>query len=583
MTDPWFVVDPVLPRFFIYGISIVLSVSFIWMEWKRKRPYFSLRVIAVIVMMLGVTGFLLRPQYQSTISEQIMLLTPGYDKSQADSLLNIHPKLKVLHDEGADAYRNSIAVDSYHDLPHELANITFILGQGLPAETLDLLPSHNYQFIPAPYPTGVVRLTLPESVIQNRRTAIAGVFNNASEKESKLVLTGPGGKEDSVVFSKGGFQSFSLSFLPRQAGRFLYTLQAGNTIAEKLPVNIREERQLNILFIQHYPTFETRYLKEHLSKNHSLLLRYQLSKNKFRYEFINRKAEHIGRLTEETLSEFDLLITDTDALQSLRTAEKNSLRSAIEEGLGLLAFFNAPPRSGNEFSPFKFRRYPTDTAHLFLSGSGQNVLPALPFSVIPVSGMNPILENRNRVLSAYRNQGFGKIGFQLLQETYRLMLRGDSVAYGSLWSAVIENISRTHIKASTVWQQQENFPLYPDVPVQIEIISSAQAPEVLVNDIKVPIKENILMDDLWRAKFWTDREGWNRIAVGGDTVLDLYTSNDDEWRSLAIAQALESTLHAASSTPGENKLTEIFLPVSAWIFYLLFLAGAASLWLAPKL
>jgi hypothetical protein len=583
MTEPWFVSDPVLPRLLIYGILIALTFCFIWMERKRNARYFSIRVVAVIVMMLGVTGFLLRPQYQEISSEQIILLTPNYNKSQADSLLNIYPELKVLHTEGADAYRNSIAVNSYQEFPYDLANITFILGQGLPPEALDLFPSHNYQFIPAPYPTGVIRLSLPDNIIQNRTATIAGIFNNPSEKESKLILTGPGGKEDSVVLPKGGFQSFSLSFLPREAGRFLYTLQTENSIAGKLPVNVREERELDILFIQHYPTFETRYLKEYLSKKHSMVLRYQLSRNKFRYEFINRKAENVNRLTEEALSGFDLLIIDTDALASLGASEKNSLRSAIEKGLGLLPFFNAPPASANEFFPFRFRRYAADTAHLFLTGSGQHALPALPFNIISESGMNTILKNRNRILSASRNQGFGKTGFQLLQETYRLMLHGDSIAYGSLWSTVVENISRPHMNESTVCQQKQKFPLYPDTPAQIEIISSANEPDVLVNDIKIPIQEDILIDDLWTAKFWTDREGWNKIIVARDTVLHLYTSDENEWRSLAIANALESTLHAASSAQTEKKITWIFLPVPDWIFYLLFLVGAGFLWLAPKL
>jgi hypothetical protein len=583
MIDPWFTAHPILPPPFSYWILIALTFCFIWMEWKKNTPYLSIRVISVTVMMFGVTGFLLRPQYQATRSEQIILLTPDYSKSRADSLLDIYPEFKVVHSQGADAYQNSIPVSSYHELSDQLANITFILGQGLPREALDLFPSYNYQFIPSHYPTGVVRLSPPDNVVQNRTANIEGVFNNPPGKKSKLILTGPGGNEDSLTFSKDGWHSFSLSFLPREAGKFLYTLESENTIIGKLPLNIREEKRLNILFIQHYPTFETRYLKEYLSKSHSLLLRYQLSKNNFRHEYINRKAENINRLTEEALSGFDLVIIDTDALRSLRASEKTSLRSAIEEGLGLLPLFNEPPGRANDFFPFKFKWHISDTAHVSLGVDKQTLLPAWPFEAIAESGMHPILKNRDRTLSAYRNQGFGKIGFQLLQETYRLMLQGDSLAYASLWSTVVENISRSDMKASTVWQQKKNFPLYPDTPAEIQIISSSNEPDVLLDDIKIAIKEDILIDDLWMAKFWTDREGWNHIVIDGDTVLDLYTSHENEWRSLAIAHALESTLHAASSTQTERKLTEAFVPVPSWIFYLLFLVGAGFLWLAPKL
>jgi hypothetical protein len=583
MTDRWLVTDPVLPPILLHGIVVALAVFFAWMEWKRNAPHLSVRLIALIIMMLAVAGFLLRPRYETTTSQQIILLTPEYDKSKADSLLNIYPSLKVFHSKDAEPYHNSVAVDSYHDVSPQLEDIIFILGLGLPPEALDLFPSCNYQFIPAPYPNGVIRLSLTEKIIRNRTATIEGVLNNRSEN-SKFILTGPGGKEDSVSFLKSGLQPFSLSFRPKKAGRFLYMLQSADTIVGKLPVSVQEEQQLNILFIQHYPTFETRYMKDFLARDHSLLVRYKLSKNKFRYESINRKERTINRLTKESLSEFDLLIIDTDALRDLQVSERNNLRSAIEEGLGLLPFFNAQPGSTqDDMVPFTFRTYGADTAHVSLHGSRQFVLPAWPLRPVSESGMTPVLKNKNRILSGYRHQGFGKIGFQLLQETYRLMLQGDSIAYSSLWSNILEKISRSDTKELTIWQQRPTFPLYPDAPVEIEFISSEIKPRVLVNDIEIPLAENILIDDVWMAKFWTDREGWNRIAVAGDTISDLYTSNKNEWRSLAMANALESTRDAAAHGLREKKLSEIFMPVPGWIFYLLFLIAAGFLWLAPKL
>ncbi|MEX2233351.1 MAG: hypothetical protein WD824_14405 [Cyclobacteriaceae bacterium] len=582
MTDPWLVADPLLPPLLLYAILIVLTLFFIWMEWERQTAYFFVRALSVILLMLAVTGFLLRPRYQTARSEQIVLLTPHYNKSQADSLLKIYPTIKVLHLKGSNPYHNSVVVRSYHNLSRELGNIRFILGQGLPPEALDLFPSHNYQFLPSPYPNGIIRLSIPDNITQNRPATLEGVFNNPSKK-AKLFLIGPGGKEDSVTFSGNGFQNFRFSFLPKKTGRFLYTLLSEDSVLGKLPVQVQEQNPLDILFIQHYPTFETRYLKEFLSNNHRLLVRYQLSKNKFRHESVNRKRGSIYRLTKESLSEFDLVIIDTDALRSLRASEVNSLRSAMYEGLGILVFLNAPPVITKGIFPFAFKRYLTDTAHLFLNGHKKHILPAWPFSPVTEGGTYTIIRNQNRVLTGYQYQGFGKIGFQLLQQTYQLILQGDSIAYSSLWWPVLERLSRSNVSASAFRQKKSDFPLYPDAPVPIEIISSENDPDVLVNDIKIPMEESILIDDLWKGKFWFHKAGWNQVAIAGDTAMDLYISNADEWQSLATANAMENTRQFASSKPAEKKFRDVFLPLPPWIFYLLFLLGAGFLWLAPKL
>lgn len=581
MTNLWFVADPAFPPLVSYGILLLLAAFSLWMERKKNAPYPVLRFVAVIAMMLAIAGFLFRPHYRTTSSGQIMLLTPHYDRSQADSLLDIYPSLRIFHSEGTEPYRQSVAANSYHKISHELTNVVYVLGQGLAPEALDLFPSHGYHFMPSPYPQGIIRLSLPDPVIQNRTATIEGVFKNGSAT-SKLVLIGPGGTEDSVSISKKGLQSFRLSFFPKNNGRSLYTLYASDTLIGNLPVHVRQERKLDILFILTYPTFETRHLRDFLGQKHRLLLRYQISKNRFRFERFNREAESVNQLTKEILSKFDLLITDTDALLALRASEKNSLRSALQEGLGLLPLFNTPPRSSDDIIPFQFRRYAADTAHVFLKGS-KYPLPTWPLRVISEDGIHSVLKNKNRILSGYRHHGFGKVGFQLIQETYRLMLQGDSLAYSLLWSEALEEISRSDTKASAVWRERTNFPLYADAPVFVELNSPAGEPDVFFNDIKIPVKENLMIDGLWTAKLWTGREGWNHLAVSGDTILDLYTSNKNEWRSLAAANAIVRTQQAASSLAGSKASAEILKQLPEWIFYCLFLFATAILWVVPKL
>lgn len=578
MNNAWLLIDPVFSIAVTAAILIFLTVLFTWMEWKRQLPYLPLRMVALLLMMMSVAGFLFRPSLKTTMSEEIILLTPNYSTTQADSLMRLYPDMKVLQTADAKRFPGATIINRYNELSGKQDDISFIVGQGLPPEAMDLFTSPRYQFIPSPYPNGIVRISIPESILPNRRATISGIYNNPSE-DLKLFLAGPGGKEDSVTFTKDGFQHFELSFLPKKPGQFVYTIASTGDLSGRLPIRVQQKKALNILFIMHHPSFETRYLKEFLGRSHQIVLRYQVSRNRYRHEYVNHEPRKVNRLSYELLSDFDLLIVDVHTLRQLHASETESLQSAISEGLGVLTLSSTA--GSNEIVPFTFTPYARDTAHVFADRT-KVVLPAWPLHIQPADGIIPVSKNKNRILSGYRYQGSGKIGFQLLQETYRLVLQGDSVAYGALWSTLLEKISRSEHGEFAI-HQKSKFPLFPDRPLQVQIISSGQQPVLLLNGTKLPMKENISIDDLWSGKLWPSEPGWERLTATDSTVLDFYVSEPGEWESVAITNARDETLKAASSATVERERKTVFCAVSRWIFCLVFLLGAGFLWLAPKL
>jgi hypothetical protein len=581
MTDFWLISDPLLPFSLSLAVLLFFTSLFFWMETKKQAPYSFLRKACLILIMMALAGYLFRPSYKTKASRQIILLTPRYKPLQVDSLLNLYPDLAVFHASDAAPYPNSTAVQSYHDLAASKDRIAFILGQGLSPAILELLELQNFQFIPAAYPQGIIHLAIPGRIYPDRKSTIEGVFHGAVEN-SKIFLSGAGGEEDSVSFSGEALQHFKLSFVPKVPGNFSYTIYSRDSLYGKLPVTVQKERALNILFLQHYPTFETRYLKEFLADHHHLVLRTRLSQDRHRYEFINHKQVKINRLTEGSLSNFDLIIIDSDALQSLPSAERDDLRSAIEEGLGMVTLFNSSPSGLRNLLPFEFEHYRSDTAHVNGVRRRKQILPAWPYRVLPTHPFISMLENKNRSLSGYSSKGFGKIGFQLLQQTYTLMLQGDSAAYTAIWSPLLEQVSRRE-KAQFVFHKKTDFPVFPDEPVHFEIISSGKTPVALVDKIRIPLKENILVDDVWQATVWAGKQGWKKLAAEGDSAaIDFYVSDENEWPSLAIARYRDETIKAGSSLE-EMGPEVVHLPVPQWIFYVLFLLSAGFLWLAPKL
>ena len=97
-------------------------------------------------------------------------------------------------------------------------------------------------------------------------------------------------------------------------------------LTEKLPIEVTAEQKLQILFPQKFPTAEARHLKNYLvEKGHSLALRYQTSKNIFKYEYANHDQIRMERLRVELLSSFDLVFIDSHVLGELSEVEKDQL------------------------------------------------------------------------------------------------------------------------------------------------------------------------------------------------------------------------------------------------------------------
>ena len=596
MTD-WFAFDPVVSPLILGALSVLL-IAFVWLEVKRPAKYLVLRLLSVAFMLVSIAAIFMRPSTKRIKSESILFLKEGYDSKKIDSLVE-KENIQLISLPEVEPYRESKKLSSINELANLQGNLAYVAGNGLVPSALDLTQNESFQFIPSDYPEGIIDLSFPDKIFSNRANKIEGVINNKSESV-RIILESPGEKEDSVEIGKTGLQKFELSFNPRESGDFLFTVvvKKENEILarEMLPVSVQPQQAAQIIFVQNFPTFESQYLKNFLGKNHKLNLRYQLSKNTYRHEAVNTAIKKIIKLNSTTLDEFDLLVIDTDALEGLSSSEILDLHKSVKNGLGLLILYNQPPekaRIAKSFLPVTFRNYSADTARVNLKK--QFTLSAWPSKPDATETIHPVTKNKNRILSGYTNDSFGKVGFQLLQETYHLILEGDSVSYSKIWTGLIEATSRK-TKGNYSISFQNKFPVYQDEPVSVQIISSVKAsedlkpsdasgiPAVIHDSTKLSIEENLFIDNIWKTKLWTDEPGWHSVTVLQDSTREYYyVSEKNTWKSLATANSIRETLARSSSGGSDAKQTEILEPVNPLVFYLIFLVSAGLLWLLPKL
>jgi hypothetical protein len=577
--------DPLVPVWLLVLLFVPATAFFLWTEWRRKLRFRSLRFVAVFTLMLMLAAIFLQPYTNLIKTDRTLLLTPGYSSEVIDSLISAHPGMRIMHTPGTEPHNNSQSLNSYFELTELQGSIHFVAGEGLPLHALALLHKKHFAFVPGRRPYGIIDLSIATQMMVNRQSTITGTFRNISEKTS-IVLVGPGGKEDSVMITGHGTTSFDLSFTPRQTGKQLYTIAVedgqGNVHEEKFPILVDDFLPLKALVILSYPTFETTFLKNFIgSKGNKIVMRSQLSRNNFGYEYVNHQALRFSTLTKSILDEFDLLIADRASLESLSNSESMALKQSIHDGLGLLPIHDQPPKKKTQdnFFPFRTVSVRGDTTTIS-EDSKRYTLPVLPFRVLNEAPVQTVLRNESGILSGYTLSGKGKIAFQLAQQTFRLMLAGDSVTYGNLWSPLLSRIARSQDQSATV-EFTNAFPYYVDEPIHLKLISGGEAPTLTADSVRIPLREDIMLDDVWHATIWPNSAGWHELQIGNRTI-DYYVSKSTEWRSMALEnQMTENDLSGdQADVVGERREKK---RVPSLLFYAILLVAAGFLWLAPKL
>ncbi len=567
---------------------MIVALPLSWLEWKRTLRFRTLRMVALLFFVVALAGIFLRPQYQTSSSSIIALLTVNYDKQVVDSLLARYPTISIWHTPDAKPYKNSTEATSMHELLTHKHLLKFVIGSGLSVDALDLIKHHSFEFIPTGELKGITKISIPDHIVANRPTKISGQVS-ATSKEDWIFLEGPGGQEDSVQVTNSTSQSFELTFYPKLVGNFLYTItyttREGKTHIEKIPIVVAEPEQLTILICQQYPTFETQRLKNFLAhQQHKIIIRYQLSKNIYRYEYANHPSTPVSTLTPTQLAAIDLLILDNETLQSLPSTEKNNILEAVNQGLGMLTLFNSiPDKRTTQF--FNFSTTPIKSDTVTISGATKKyTLSTLPIRVQNIFGVEGITSDKQGVIAGFKPRGAGNIGFQFLQETYQLMLQGDSLTYSKQWIPLLEGIARApYAPARIVFDH--SFPYYTDEPLSFQYITSLATSKLQHDSVDVPLREDFFIDQVWHGKIWLDEPGWHSFQLSeNQKPFYYYVSNAGDWKSVDAANQQYATQRASLRKQSvTTETTRVAKPVNPIIFYLLLLVSAGFLWLVPKL
>lgn len=562
--------------------ALLLWLVFAWKEWQQSNTSkFYLKLVLAFVALTSLAMIVLKPIVVSQLDTyEIVVLTKGYDANQLDSLKKANKKIQILHYKVNESFINQ----------NKKPSTIYMMGEGIAPFDFYQIDSLNVSYLGKPEPSGIVKLIFDQEQVVGNSVTFEGLYANA-KKGRRLSLESPSRTNlDSIVFLSDTTQTFKLSAQMNVVGNYEYHLvekDSMNNLLTSNPIGIRviPKSTLNILIINGFPTFETKYLKNYLAeKGHQLVVRSQVSKGKFKYEYFNLNTKPTIDFSEKNLQNFDLVIIDAQSLKNLGRKQKSTLETVVKnDGLGVFIQANSEFNGTvNYLTDFNFQT--DNTTKIKFEDWPKINIAKNPFHFKPLFSLNSIHQSNDQILSAYKTLGNGKIATSALENTYQLVLNGNTNVYQTLWSETINALSKKNIP-SAHWEASDQL-IFKDEPFSFRLRTLLEKPKTLdeQNDL-IPLINDINNSQVWRGKTYPKALGWQSMKLEQDTtqVFHFYVTDTTKWKSIKSHKTYEANKRQFETSKTESEPYTTRQPMTLVWLYLLFLLCIGYLWLEPKL
>ncbi|WP_299456898.1 hypothetical protein [uncultured Microscilla sp.] len=587
-------------------VSLVMWAFLSWQAWQRpNKKYLVGRLLASAGLVLALAMLGLQPARQTTQKTlSAILLTNEYTTATVDSLREREDSVLVFGYQEVAIDKHTIKAPDAAFIQRNYPQLgtLHIVGDGVQTYDLPRLKSFNAVFHLNPIPAGFTSVNYAPETIAQDRWQVKGSYHNPTDTNVVLVLASPGGAVDSALIGSRQTENFALRDRPKEAGQFIYRVlvkaPTGDTLYnEPVPVHIRPKQKLNIVIINSFPRFETKYLKNWLAtEGHQVAVRSVISKNKVKDEFVNQSATGF-QLNAALLKQIDLLILDAEYAQGLGAGTMAVLRQAIKnQGLGVLIQADESGRVPTALASFPLGRIEhektmVDGNDFGVKGSFE--LKQQPYLLQQKLGMLALVRNQQgQALVGYNVTGLGSVGISLIAESYQLLLDGKPSYYAAYWSHLLSKLAKKQIPTH-VWEINTAF---PKVNASCKLTLSTATPQPVgtltktSNVLEFYLQNQVNFDQKWNGTVWAEHQGWHQLRVKGDTTeqTPLYIFGEQDWQNWQTIHQIRANDHWArqqATNANSNTVTPLtqHQPIPLAYFFGLFLLCTGFLWLEPKL
>ncbi len=514
----------------------------------RLRIRLGLNILLWVVLLL----FIIQPQWRfSSNTKKVLLIS---ENIPAATIQKAKDSLKITESFTIKDFNRRASEDP--GFVSRLGTV-YLAGQDFSPWTLSQLSEKELHWLPSFKADELQDIHWKAIVRKGEFQEITGKIELAEPKVLKIKY----GNQvlDSVSLSTG-VQTFQLRFPAFAVGRTETFLELANQSLQKVSFYSRKPQTSSVYFILENPDFESKTLAEWLGKNGNRVeMLATVAKN-------TQSKVSINRFDIKKNFVPDIVVTDpTDATHPL-------VKKAVADGKSVLFFNVTTPepslKSINSALGTKWRVKKISNVESISLGNG---VTALPYQLEENLNQNKVTD----LPVAVQKVG-GRVGLSLLNETFSLKLSGDSLAYGKIWSAIL---------------QQLNPPFEGNIEAHAPLWKDTGS-EFVLNKFSQNIKELPLANDtaqLYKsslnaltstANYIFRKSGWQPFQDSLEVYVEESTSEVSKVKQIKeMLQAYTQTGPTEAIASGQTLTTQL----PDWTWLLLFLVCLTAVWAEPKL
>ncbi len=585
---------------------LLLWIYIIYQEWfraNRGRRIWRLLAGTGAVLSLVLILFPIRLNKQNSRSQAIVL-TEGFEADSIQAFLKQRSKSVKLYSAtsvNSNLFRQAVLVEDPFLLADSLAKYdsVFVFGNGFYDFELEAFKNIPFQFRAARAASGIQSISWPKQIAAGAQWKIQGRYQNPDSGTVKLYLKNAKVILDSAIISPSAISHFELKTIPAFSGRgnYLLTVQANNkdSIDYNIPFEIKPVKPASVLMLSSSPDFENRFLKDYLYQNgYQLVIRTNLSRDKFEYQYLNIEPVNISRINAETISNFEVLIADEGAIKNLgELALRQIVNQVQNKALGLLIRTTETSSAKPLMESFTLftKNSGEQRLQVQLSGSEEK-LPVIvqekPFYIRGSEEIVPLLTTQtNEILAAKALSGSGKIVLTTIGNSFQWALSGNQKQYEMYWSELIKSVL-PNAPPDFQLQTLSPLPIIND-PAEIQLILKTDSlPEIFAGNARIAVQQQPFLKNRWNGRWWPDSSGWNPFRKAGtDSIAWIYVHNSGDWsilKNIEKRKATEQMQNRVMLAGKDSARDDIFKKnLLAPVFYfLLFILSSGYLWFEKK-
>lgn len=525
----------------VVGLVILLAIQLVAL-WKKKAR--KIKIGLNLLLWLSVCMLVINPSWnQSADTSKVLIYSDGISN---EIIQKTKDSLKIGEVFSQKEFNRR--VNENNDFASKLGKIYF-LGQDASPEILSKLGQNSISWIPD-FKTDEVQDIRWKSIIRKgEMQEVAGKIELSAPKTIKIKF----GNQvlDSLKLPKG-FSSFSLNFPTFSIGRTSLNLELDQKLLQTVDFYSTKNQPLNILFILSNPDFESKTLADWLGKGgNKVEIQTTIAKNTLNKVSINK--------TEKAFSP-DIIITDPS------NAGNSLVKKAFSEGKSILFINLENPdlaaKSINQNLGTKWKLKRTSTQ--------ENRPISQELTTHPYEFEGNVLQKSVFDYPIAIQKKTGKVGISLLNETFPLMLSGDSLTYARIWQSAFQAL-----KPSFDNNIEVNAPIFQDVKKEISLNSSSWQSKLSIEEDTIKTTQSAINSASAKAIYTFRKTGWHPFQDS----LEVYVEANQS--SLAKANLLKPYLKSDAITAGSEQKLQVNLPEWAW--FLIILLILVGLWVEAKI